>query len=159
MNLNEITANIRLRNPWEAIDLGFAMVQEWWKAIYLPLSIITVVIATLLYLATPMDKLWVAGLIFWWLKPLYDRVVLHIVSHKLFNNELNTWQVLKAIPSLIWNTGFFQSMTFRRLSLSRGFNLSIWQLEQLRGAQRVNRQSVLLPHTHKQYGLRLFYFL
>jgi len=39
MDLNQITANIRLRSPWEAIDLGFVMVQEWWKSIYIPLAI------------------------------------------------------------------------------------------------------------------------
>lgn len=148
MNLNNITANIRLRNNWEAIDLGFAMVQHWWKSIYPPLAILTVSIAVFLYVIFPLDKLWIASLIFWWLKPLYDRLVLHIISNKLFNNEITTWQALSALPSLIWNTGFFQSMTFRRLSLSRGFNLPIWQLERLRGKQRAQRQSDLHLGAH-----------
>jgi len=143
MNLHEIQANIRLRNPWEAVDLGFSMVQAWWKSIYLPLSILTMTIALLLYLSVPKGEAWIAGMIFWWLKPLYDRLVLHIISHKLFNEELSSWQALQALPSLIWNTGFFQSLTFRRFSLSRGFNLPIWQLEQLRGQPRIDRQNVL----------------
>lgn len=143
MNLNEIQANIRLRSPWEAVDLGFSMVQAWWKSIYLPLSILTMTIALFLYLIVPKGQVWIAGIIFWWLKPLYDRLVLHIISHKLFNEELSSWQALKALPSLIWNTGFFQTLTFRRFSLSRGFNLPIWQLEQLRGKPRVDRQNVL----------------
>ncbi len=150
MKLQEITANIRLRSTWEAIDMGFAMVQNWWKAIYIPLSILTFSIAALLYLLIPEDDFWMAGLIFWWLKPLYDRLVLHIISHKLFNEELSSWEALKAIPSLIWNTGFFQTMTFRRLSLSRGFNLPIWQLEQLRGKPRADRQRVLHLAAHSQ---------
>ena len=148
MKLQEITANIRLRSTWEAIDMGFAMVQAWWKAIYLPLAILTFSIASLLYLVIPEENFWWAGLIFWWLKPLYDRLVLHIISHKLFNEELTSWQALKAIPSLIWHTGFFQSMTFRRLSMSRGFNLPIWQLEKLRGSQRAERQRVLHLAAH-----------
>lgn len=150
MKLQEITANIRLRSPWEAIDMGFAMVQAWWKAIYLPLAIVTFGIATLLFFTVPDEYSWAAGLIFWWLKPLYDRIVLHIISHKLFNEELSSWQALKAIPSLIWNTGFFQTMTFRRFSMSRGFNLPIWQLEQLRGAQRAERQRILHLVAHSQ---------
>jgi len=150
MNLQEITANIRLRSPWEAIDMGFAMVQHWWKAIYIPFAILTFSIATLLYFIIPEDDFWLTGLIFWWLKPLYDRLILHIISHKLFNEELSSWQALKALPSLIWNTGFFQTMTFRRLSLSRGFNLPIWQLEQLRGRQRSERQRVLHLAAHSQ---------
>ncbi len=150
MNLNEITANIRLRTPWESIDLGFSMVQKWWISIYLPFAILTFGIASVLYLIFPKDNLWIASLIFWWLKPLYDRLVLHILSHKLFNDELSSWEVFSALPSLIWNTGFFQSLTFRRLSLSRGFNLPIWQLEQLRGSRRSERQSVLhqIVHTY-----------
>jgi len=150
MNLQEITANIRLRSPWEAIDMGFAMVQHWWKAIYIPFAILTFSIATLLYFIIPEDDFWLTGLIFWWLKPLYDRLILHIISHKLFNEELSSWQALKALPSLIWNTGFFQTMTFRRFSLSRGFNLPIWQLEQLRGRQRSERQRVLHLAAHSQ---------
>ncbi len=150
MNLNDISANIRLRNPWEAMDLGFAMVKKWWKSIYLPLIIVTLPIAALFYVITPEDKLWIAGLLFWWFKPLYDRIVLFIISQQLFGQKQSTWSVLGNIPNLIWNTGFFQTMTFRRLSLSRGFNLPIWQLEQLRGSDRSQRQSVLhqISHTH-----------
>lgn len=150
MKLQEIAANIRLRGTWEAIDMGFSMVQTWWKAIYIPLAILTFFIAAILFFIIPEDYFWVTGLIFWWLKPLYDRLVLHIISHKLFNEELTSWQALKAIPSLIWNTGFFQTMTFRRLSMSRGFNLPIWQLEKLRGKQRSERQRVLHMAAHSQ---------
>jgi len=150
VNLNEIQANIRLRNPWEAVDLGFAMVRRWWKSIYIPLAILTFGIGIPLFFIVPEDQLWIAGMIFWWLKPLYDRLVLHIISHKLFNDELTSWQALKALPSLIWNTGFFQSMTFRRFSLSRGFNLPIWQLEQLRGEPRASRQRILHIASHSQ---------
>ena len=150
MNLNEITANIRLRSTWEAIDLGFAMVQHWWKAIYVPLAIVTFTLAIFLYLIVPYENIWIASLVFWWLKPLYDRIVLHVISHKLFNNDVSSWQTIKAIPSLMWNTGFFQTLTFRRLSLSRGFNLPIWQLEQLRGVPRSQRQTILHTAAHSQ---------
>jgi hypothetical protein len=148
MNLNQITANIRLRSAWEAVDLGFVMVQQWWKAIYLPLIIVTFSIAIPLFYFLPFEQYGLSLLIFWWLKPLYDRLVLHIISHKLFNEELSSLQALKAIPSLIWNTGFFQTMTFRRFSLSRGFNLPIWQLERLRGRSRSQRQDVLHMIAH-----------
>ncbi|MCF6193762.1 MAG: hypothetical protein L3J46_05445 [Kangiellaceae bacterium] len=150
MNLNEIQANIRLRSQWEAVDLGFAMVQTWWKAIYIPLAFLIFGIGIPLFFIVPEDEFWIAGVVFWWLKPLFDRLVLHIISHKLFNEELTSWQALKALPSLIWNTGFFQSMTFRRFSLSRGFNLPLWQLEQLRGEPRASRQRVLHIASHSQ---------
>ena len=150
MNLNEIQANIRLRNPWEAVDLGFSMVQTWWKSIYIPLTILTFGIAIPLFFIIPKDSFWITAVIFWWFKPLYDRLLLHIISHKLFNEELTSWQALKALPSLMWNTGFFQTMTFRRFSLSRGFNLPLWQLEQLRGKSRSSRQRLLHTASHSQ---------
>ena len=150
MNLNHITANIRLRSPWEAVDLGFVMVQAWWKSIYLPLMIVTLGIALPLFYFLPEKDYWIGATVVWWLKPLYDRLVLHIISQKLFNQELTTKQALQALPSLIWNTGFFQAITFRRLSLSRGFNLPIWQLEQLRGSKRSERQNLLHLTAHSQ---------
>ena len=36
MQLDSIAANVRMRSPWEAIDLGFAMVRTWWLIIYPP---------------------------------------------------------------------------------------------------------------------------
>ncbi len=150
MKLTEITANIRLRSTWEAIDLGFAMVQSWFKSLYAPLAIVIFSIAIVLYLIVPEGKLWIASLIFWWLKPLYDRVVLYVISNRLFNNQVTTGQTLKAIPSLIWNTGLFQTLTFRRFSFSRGFNLSLWQLEKLRGEDRYKRQQILHDDAHSQ---------
>ncbi len=150
MNVQEITANIRLRSTWEAIDLGFAMIQSWFKSLYPTLAIVTFSIAFILYFITPEDKFWIASLVFWWLKPLYDRIVLHVISNRLFNNKVTTLQTLKVIPNLIWNTGFFQSITFRRFSSSRGFNLSIWQLERLRGKERANRQEILHDDAHSQ---------
>lgn len=150
MSPDNINTNIRLRSVWEAVDLGFAMVQEWWQSLYLPLAILTFGIAIPLFYFMPTDQYWLASLIFWWLKPLYDRLLLHIISHRMFNDEINTKQALQALPSLIWNTGFFQSMTFRRFSLSRGFNLPIWQLEQLRGSARSGRQDVLHIAAHSQ---------
>jgi len=150
MDLNQINANIRLRSAWEAVDLGFVMVQEWWKFIYLPLMILIFSITIPLFILLPEKDYWIGAMIIWWLKPIYDRLVLHIISQKLFNEELSSLQALKALPSLIWNTGLFQTLTFRRFSLSRGFNISIWQLEQLRGSKRAERQSLLHLTTHSQ---------
>ncbi len=150
MSPDNINTNIRLRSVWEAVDLGFAMVQEWWQSLYLPLAILTFGIAIPLFYFMPTEHYWLAAIIFWWFKPLYDRLLLHIISHRMFNDEISTKQALQALPSLIWNTGFFQSITFRRLSLSRGFNLPIWQLEQLRGAPRSDRQNVLHIAAHSQ---------
>ncbi len=108
MNLNEIQANIRLRNPWEAVDLGFSMVQTWWKSIYIPLAILTFAIGIPLFFIVPREDVWIAGVIFWWLKPLYDRLVLHIISHKLFNEELSRYRAILCRSESFQHAGRYQ---------------------------------------------------
>ncbi|RVU83996.1 hypothetical protein EOL70_14410 [Leucothrix sargassi] len=148
MQLESITANIRSRTPWEAVDLGFSMVRTWWMLIYTPLALLLLAIITVLILAIPYDYYWVTLLILWWLKPLYHRLILHIISRKLFGETIEYGSALRELPTLIKSTGLFGELTWRRLSMSRGFLLPIWQLEQLRGKQRKQRQQLLINSIH-----------
>ncbi|MEE9351419.1 MAG: hypothetical protein V3U78_04105 [Thiotrichaceae bacterium] len=148
MQLDQITANIRMRNPWEAMDLGFALIRHSWRAIYLPWFIFLSILSALCFLIVPSDYKEFALILVWWLKPLYDRFLLNILSHKLFNENLSTTEALESIPSLVKNTGLLSGLTFRRPSFSRGFNLPIWQLERLTGKDRSERQSTLLGSAH-----------
>jgi len=150
MRLDDITTNIRLRNAWEAIDLGFAMVQYYWKAVYPAWTLLLFSFAFTLWFLTPDDYKTYVFFVLWWLKPLYDRILLFIFSQQLFNQPLSTADVVSALPRLITKTGLFQALTFRRFSLSRGLNLPIWQLEQLRGKARRERQKLLHLHAHSQ---------
>ena len=149
MQLDQITANIRLRSSWEAVDLGFAMVQTWWKSIYPPLIIFNLLYLVPLIVFLPAEYHLYVLLLFWWIKPISHRLILHILSQKLFNNELTTTQALREIPSLLKNTNF-GALTFRRFSFSRGFNLPIWQLEGLKGKSRAQRQGILLGAVHSE---------
>lgn len=148
MQLDQITANIRLRNPWEAIDLGFALIRHFWRELYLPWFLLLSTVSALIFLLFPAEYQGYAFFGVWWLKPLYDRFLLHILSHKLFNEAFSVPQAFKALPMLIKRTGLFSALTIRRPSLSRGFNIPVWQLEQLRGQQRADRQHILLSGVH-----------
>jgi hypothetical protein len=148
MQLDRITANIRLRHSWEAFDLGLNMVQAWWKSIYFPWLILVIITTFAIWILVPEEELWVAPFVFWWLKPFYDRFLLYIVSHRLFGDEKTATETFKAIPFLFKSTGLFSALTFRRLSLSRGLNIPIWQLEQLRGSARSKRQSLIHGAIH-----------
>ncbi|HEX6689857.1 MAG TPA: hypothetical protein VF110_01765, partial [Burkholderiales bacterium] len=76
---------LRRRTPWEAIDLGLSMLQQWWRATYAPHLVVGALIAAFsLALAWWLERPWVAILLIWWLKPLYDRVVLHVLSRAVF---------------------------------------------------------------------------
>lgn len=148
MKLDDVTANIRLRSPWEAVDLGFAMVQHHARWIFPAWSLLLCSLALLLWLVTPGVYKAYLPLLLWWLKPLYDRVLLHILSHQMFNQRLSTAEIVSALPHLVLHTGLLSALSFRRLSLSRGFNLPIWQLEQLRGKPRKERQDLLHLQAH-----------
>lgn len=148
MQLETITANIRSRGPWEAIDLGFAMVRAWWISIYTPLAILMLGLIGALLVVIPYEYYWLSLLILWWLKPLYHRLILHVISHQVFGESL-TWSAsLKALPDLILHTGLLSELTWRRFSLSRGFRLPVWQLERLKGKDRSQRQQLLLGNVH-----------
>ncbi len=148
MQLDQIIANIRLRNPWEAIDLGFSLIRQTWRAIYLPWLLFISCVSALVFVIFPREYQPYAIFAVWWLKPLYDRFLLNILSYQLFNEQLSSTQALQAIPRLIKTTGLLSALTFRRPSFSRGFNLPIWQLEQLQGQARSKRQKTLLQSAH-----------
>ena len=148
MQLESIAANVRMRSNWEAIDLGFAMVRAWWLIIYTPLALLLTTLIAVFLLLIPYEYYWLTLLLLWWLKPLYHRLILHIISRKLFGESTSVMAALKALPALIFKTGLFSELSWRRFSLSRGFRLPIWQLEKLRGAARRKRQTVLLGNMH-----------
>lgn len=150
MKLDEIAANIRLRSAWEAVDLGFALVQHNARWLFPAWTLLLFSAALLTWLLLPVEYLHFAPLTLWWFKPLYDRVLLHMFSHQMFNQRLSTAEVFSALPGLARNTGLLGGLTWRRFSLSRGFNLPIWQLEQLRGKPRKERQDLLHLQTHAQ---------
>ncbi len=148
MQLESIAANVRMRSSWEAIDLGFAMVRAWWSIIYTPLALLLLGLITLFLLIIPYEYYWVTLILLWWLKPLYHRLILHIISHRLFGETISINDALKKLPQLIFKTGLFSELTWRRFSLSRGFRLPIWQLENLRGKARKRRQQILVGNVH-----------
>jgi len=76
MELEKVTAEIRPRSEWEAIDLGigltrahFGMIFKGWFATVIPACL-------LIYLVCWDSMGWGAFLI-WWLKPIWERVALH----------------------------------------------------------------------------------
>jgi hypothetical protein len=141
MDLERVAAVIRPRSYWESVDLGFCMVRAWrvnlfaaWLSTALPVS------------AALCAALWnhpsIAGLLVWWLKPLFDRVPLYVLSRALFGSIPGTGEVLTVLPAL-WRRNFLSALTIFRLDPARSFNLPVWQLEGLRGRARMARSRVL----------------
>ncbi|RMT80250.1 DUF4129 domain-containing protein [Pseudomonas viridiflava] len=141
MRLTESSVAIRPRPAWEAIDLGVLMAREHrtllmgsWALVTLPAF---AVLSLLLW-----DYPSVAVFLFWWLKPAFDRLPLLILSQALFGTTPTLKQALKAWPATLKNQ-LLPSLLWRRLSLTRSFQLPVQQLENLSGAERTRRLTLL----------------
>ena len=141
MRLTDASVIIRPRSAWEALDLGVllarrhrSLLSRSWALLTLPVF----VLLSAIFWQYPS----IAILLFWWLKPLYERLPLHILSHALFGATPSLRQAFKALPGLL-KPQLLASLTWRRLSLTRSFDLPVLQLEGLSGQARSQRLIVL----------------
>src|SRR5687768_14664949 len=140
-----IAVALRRRSPWEAIDLGLTMLQRWWRQVYAPLALVGApLIAAAFGIAWYFDRVWLAIVLVWWLKPVYDRVVLHVLSRAVFGELQGARAVLGAAKEWL-STGILQALLIRGVwfDLSRSFNLPVRQLEGSRGRAARERRAVL----------------
>jgi hypothetical protein len=143
-----LSFKIRARAHWEAIDLGLALVQTYWQRLYAAWLVIVLPVIfsalALTYLLRSSDNSYVYGMyLLWWLKPLYDRVLLHVLSRAVFGETVGWRGVLRAIPGLLRRSGLFRALTWGRFSPQRSFKLPIWQLEGVTGQTRRRRLASL----------------
>ena len=141
MRLTDASVAIRPRTAWEAIDLGVLLARR-----HLGLLMASWALLTLPIFALLSALLWqypsIAVLLFWWLKPAWERLPLHILSQALFGDAPTLRESLKALPRLL-KPQLFASLTWRRLSPTRSFDLPVLQLEGLSGQTRSKRLVVL----------------
>ncbi|MEH6484203.1 MULTISPECIES: DUF4129 domain-containing protein [Pseudomonas] len=141
MRLSDVSVSIRPRNAWEALDLGTLMARQHGALLMLSWAIITVPVFAVLCLLFWDSPGW-AVLIFWWLKPVYERLPLHIISRSVFGETLTLKAALREYPRLI-RPQLLASLTWRRLSMRRSFYMPVQQLEGLAGRARNDRIAVL----------------
>lgn len=141
MNLDQLTIEIRPRRAWEATDLGLLMARRWWWPMMKVWLLLTLPIFLLLNLL-PSHLMWLSYTLIWWLKPLFERPLLHILSQAVFNQPPDTRTTLKLFPQLAWRQ-LFLSLTWRRFSASRSMDLPVIQLEGLAGEERSQRLAIL----------------
>ncbi|QSX79280.1 DUF4129 domain-containing protein [Agrilutibacter solisilvae] len=143
MRIEDLTVALRPRNPWEAVELGTALARRHLGAVlrpWLALSLPVLVLVNLL--CWSLDVLWLAALLMWWLKPLFDRVPLFVLSRAVFGQPPGAMATLRAQFNwgLRWMPGY---LVWRRLSPLRSLNLPIDLLEGSRGEQASTRRSAL----------------
>jgi hypothetical protein len=145
----DIAIALRRRSPWEAMDLGLSMLQRWWRLVYVPhLAVAALVGAAACGAAWTLERPWVALLLIWWLKPLNDRVVLHVLSRAVFGERQGT-RALFAQAGQWLRTGLLPYLLLRWWpDLARSFYLPVRQLEGQRYSQARARKSQLGRRVH-----------
>jgi hypothetical protein len=140
----DIAVELRPRSAWEAIDLGLAMLQRWWPRVFLPHAIVFGACAALAFAAAAaLSKPVLAFAIVWWLKPLYDRVVLHVLSRAVFGELVGTRSVFRAARAWL-GSGLAVYLVFRWWpDMARSFGLPVRQLEASRGRAARERLALL----------------
>ncbi|MGS2723012.1 DUF4129 domain-containing protein [Porticoccus sp. GXU_MW_L64] len=140
MQIDKISARLRLRNNWEAIDLGFSLARQWFLRLWL-LWLIPATIVTALSLAL-IDSVLLALIVAWWLQPLYERPLLHFLSRALFGEYPSVRRELRHYWRLV-KPQLLATLLWRRFHPGRSFVEPVVLLEGLKGKVRSQRMSVL----------------
>jgi hypothetical protein len=146
MRLEDITAEVRPRGRWEAVDLGFAMVRRHFPRLLLAWFLCIGPIWALFLWGSQWIGLPLAIIVIWWLKPIYERLPLFVLSRALFGPPPTIRETLRAWPKLmISHLG--HALVAARLSGTRTLLLPVTMLEGLRGSDRKQRAAVLTRHS------------
>lgn len=141
MRLDELSVELRPRAPWEAVELGTALVRRHAGAIWRPWLALTLpVFLVVNALAWAIDAVWLGALVVWWLKPVFDRIPLYVISHAVFGPAPRPRDTLRALRRWGWLPipGY---LSWRRLSPVRSLTLPVDLLEG--GAHAAQRRSVV----------------
>src|SRR5690606_16385746 len=131
------------RSPWEAVELGTALVRRNAAAIWIPwLLLVGPVFVAVNLAALAVDRIWIAWLAMWWLKPLFDRIPLYVLSRAVFGETPAVRQTLAAQRSWGWRA-MRGHLFWRRISLVRALSLPVDLLEGADAARLRERRRVL----------------
>jgi hypothetical protein len=143
MQLERIGVALRPRTPQEAMDLGATMLRAharpiWmaWFAFTLPIFLACQGLAWLLGMP------WLGLLLPWWLRPLFDRIPLYVLSHAVFEQP-PTWRAaLRGQRQWPWKPTL-AAVTWLRVDTNRALRLPMELLEGVASKQRRARWRVL----------------
>jgi hypothetical protein len=141
MRLEDMTVVLRPRQPWEAVDLGCAMVRRDFGRLFLLWASTVFPLWVLVCVLMRSSPEWIP-LVVWWLKPLYDRVPLFFLSRAAFGVRPGFMETWKEWPRL-WLTNFLPALLWRRFSFIRSFTMPAQMLEGLRGSAANRRVKTL----------------
>lgn len=143
MRIDRLNVVLRARSGWEAMELGMALVRRHAAAIWAPWVIVSLPVFVLLNaLAWWTDSFGWAWLAMWWLKPLFERIALYVISRGVFGDASTTLPTLRAQRTWGWQ-GFWGYLGWRRLSPLRSVLLPVNLLEGADPAHRRQRRRAI----------------
>lgn len=143
MRLDDLTIALRPRAAWEATDLGTALVRTHARRIWAAWVIVTLPVFVALNVAAGLAHVaWLAALLLWWLKPVFDRIVLFVLSRAVFGEAPRLRETLRAQRTWGWRA-IAPWLLWRRFHPGRAMLLAVDLLEGVHGAQRGERVRVL----------------
>jgi len=151
MQLDKIIIALRERNSWEAMDLGVKLMYAMWPLILLPWLILMSAVLVISLFVQWQGYGYLALFFMWWLKPVYESLLLYILSRSVFGEYLSTGDVYSSAGQWL-KTGWRSWLFIWRISPSRSFNMSVHLLEGLKGVLRKKR----LTSLHQVIGLNAY---
>ncbi|MEO6801050.1 MAG: DUF4129 domain-containing protein [Rhodanobacter sp.] len=143
MELELISVVLRPRVPREALDLGAAILRAnaravWsaWFAFTLPVFLLCNAGGVLL--GVP----WLGLALVWWLKPMFDRVPLYVLSRAVFEQTPGWRETLRGQRRWNWRSTL-AALTWLRIDSHRALRLPLDLLEGAASRQRSLRWKVL----------------
>lgn len=143
MRLESLTVELRPRSSWEAMELGTALVRRHAAVVWGAWLVVTGLVFVLLNLAAwSLGHLWLAFLLMWWLRPVFDRIPLYVLSRAVFGAAPRVGETLRA--QLRWGWRPMRGhLTWRRLSPMRAATLPVDLLEGADRARLPERRRVI----------------
>lgn len=145
MRIDQLNVVLRARSSWEAMELGTALARRQARAAWGAWLLAS---APVFLLANGLawwhgDAFGWAWLLLWWCKPLFERLVLYVLSRDVFGEPVSARQALRAQPR--WDVrGFWGYLGWRRFSPVRNVCLPVNLLEGAdAGLRRLRRRAVL----------------
>lgn len=144
MELERLELELRPRGAWQAVDLGFPLLRRHARSVYpawfllWSLAVLPAVASVLLF------PQWqgLGSLLPWFLRPLLERLPLHMLSRGVFGEELPASRALKAWPALCRDR-WFSALTWGRLVPARALIRCVHQLEAPEAAIATQRTRLL----------------
>jgi len=135
---------LRPRSAWEAVELGLLLVRQHAAALWRPwLALSLPVFATANAFGWWLGQVWLAGLLMWWLLPLFDRIPLYVLSRAVFGQPPGSGETLRAWPKV--GPGYIAAhLLWRRLGLWRAQCLPMDLLEEGERRSTARRRALML---------------